>query len=331
MATQEAFASDPSQPTWEPPPPLELDGSPETTQNNDPQDNPRAEILTRAVRELSQLCSSTAARSRLQDFLAIWRDPQQPAGHRVQPNALAWFQASEPLATAIRHGREDVLPILLAHGITPERPDVWAALEAAESTGSRTALTLLLEGGWGIDQPVNENATPILGCVVQDQDLVVWCLALGASPNASSPMGQTAMHRAAAFGSLETLKLLVSHGGAIAGTDVVAHAALAYCNGSKGRVEVIDYLLDSGVSIDEYYMGHSERWNTPTNSLFLTYGRQNALHFAISFGKKELVEMLLLRGADRSVGMFSLRTKLKKSQSRELALLLGHEDIAMLL
>ena len=144
-------------------------------------------------------------------------------------------------------------------------------------------------------------------------------------------MGQTAMHRVAAFGSLEMLRLLISHGGVIAGTDLVAHAALAYCNGDKDRMEVIEYLLDNGAPIDNYYMGHSERWNTATNSLFLTYGRQNALHFAISFGRKELVEILLSRGTDRSAGMFSLRTELKERQPRELALLLGYEDIAMLL
>ncbi len=144
-------------------------------------------------------------------------------------------------------------------------------------------------------------------------------------------MGETAMHRAATLGPLEMLKFLVSHGGIIAGTDLVAHAALAYCNGREGRVEVIDYLLDNGISINDYYMGHSEQWNTATNSLFLTYGRQNALHFAISYGKKELVEVLLSRGADKLAEMFSLRTKLKKKQPRELALLLGYEDIAMLL
>lgn len=124
-------------------------------------------------------------------------------------------------------------------------------------------------------------------------------------------MGQIAMHQAAAFGSLGLLKLLISHGGVIASTDLVAQAALAYCNGDEDRMEVIEYLLDNGAPIDGYYMGHSKKWNTASNSLFLTYGQQNALQFAISFGRKELVEMLVERGADRSAEMFSLRTELK--------------------
>lgn len=144
-------------------------------------------------------------------------------------------------------------------------------------------------------------------------------------------MIQTAMHRAAAFGSLDMLKLLVSHGGIIADTDLVAHAALAYCNGDQDRVEVIRYLLDNDVPVDTYYMSHSERWSCASNSLFLTFGRQNALHFAISYGKKELVELLLARGADPTLKMFSLPTELKQKEPRELASLLGYEDIAVLL
>lgn len=67
------------------------------------------------------------------------------------------------------------------------------------------------------------------------------------------------MHRAAAFGTMETLRLLISHGGVIAGTDLVAYAALAYCNSKKDRGEVIQYLLDNGARINSYCIGHSEQ------------------------------------------------------------------------
>lgn len=102
MATQEDFASDPSQLTWEAPQTLELDDSqPETTQEQETQVNRRIKSLAQAQHELGKLCSSKSSPSRLEDFLATWRDPQQP--DRVQPNALAWFQAAGPLATAIRN------------------------------------------------------------------------------------------------------------------------------------------------------------------------------------------------------------------------------------
>lgn len=43
------------------------------------------------------------------------------------------------------------------------------------------------------------------------------------------------------------------------------------------------------------------------------------------------MEMLLSIGADRSAGVFPLRTELKECQPQEFALLLGYEDIATLL
>lgn len=93
---------------------------------------------------------------------------------------------------------------------------------------------------------------------------------------------------------------------------------------------IIEFLLDKGAPIDAYYRGHSERWNAATNSLFLSYGWQNALHFAVSYGKKDLVEMLLSRVADKALKMFSLRTKLKQKTPLALTSLLGHEEIATL-
>ena len=94
---------------------------------------------------------------------------------------------------------------------------------------------------------------------------------------------------------------------------------------------MIQYLLDHGVPINAYYMGHSERWNSGSNSYYLMDGHQNALHLAISDNNRELVELLLSRGADWNLEMFSLKTQFKRLRPRELASLLGHEDIAALL
>jgi hypothetical protein len=57
----------------------------------------------------------------------------------------------------------------------------------------------------------------------------------------------------------------------------------------------------------------------PTNTLLPTHGRQNALPFAILFGKKELVKATLSRIADMTPEMFSLRTELERKGPRELA------------
>lgn len=138
------------------------------------------------------------------------------------------------------------------------------------------------------------------------------------------------MHSAAMSGSIQTLETLIAHGGIIEGTDLVAHAA-STDKIQDGRKEMIQYLLDNGVPIDAYLMGHSERWNSGSNSWYLFDGRQNALHLAISNNNKELVELLLSRGANRNLEMYNLKTMFKRMRPRELASLLGHEDIAALL
>lgn len=159
------FASDPSHPDWEPPHSLQLvemdvyeagtTPSPHSVRTR------RAEALESGTRQLIQLCSSEGLLSVLDEFLTSWHDPHHP--DRLQPNALAWFQEAEAFGRAIENGREDAVQILAAHGIQPQRPDIWAALDVLERTRNRSALDLLLKGGWEIDRPVNENATSILG------------------------------------------------------------------------------------------------------------------------------------------------------------------------
>lgn len=92
---------------------------------------------------------------------------------------------------------------------------------------------------------------------------------MGASPDAAGLMGETHIYRAVLSGSLDMLKLLVSLGGVIQDTDLVVQAALAYQSDPKDRLKTVQYLLDNGAPIDAYYMNHSERWNSTTNSFYL--------------------------------------------------------------
>lgn len=138
------------------------------------------------------------------------------------------------------------------------------------------------------------------------------------------------MHSAATSGSLQIIKTLAAHGAIIKGTDLVVHAAMS-CKFKDGLLEMIRYLLDDGVPIDAYYMGHSERWNSGSNSLYLMDSYQNALHLAISDNNRELVELLLSRAADRNLETISTKTQFIRMWPRELTSLLGYEDIAALL
>lgn len=139
------------------------------------------------------------------------------------------------------------------------------------------------------------------------------------------------MQQAASSGTLEVMKELVAHGGTIAGTDLVAHVAFGLRRLSKDRVEMLQFLLDHGASVNAYYMDHSKAWRSSSNPVFVKYGQQNALHLAISEGNRDLVRALLAKGADKELEMFSLRTGLRQTIPKDLAYLLGRDDIAELL
>lgn len=138
------------------------------------------------------------------------------------------------------------------------------------------------------------------------------------------------MQRAASYAPLNVLKLLVEHGGLIRG-DLVARASYYRRNNDHGFLEVIQFLLDHGAPIDAYFAeGTVQARNNCC--LMVVMGGQNALHFAIGGGKRDLVKLLLKRGADRNLTASSpWKTKGKTVSPVELARMCGHEDIVDLL
>lgn len=138
------------------------------------------------------------------------------------------------------------------------------------------------------------------------------------------------MQRAATAASLDTIKLLVDHGARVTDGGLVAHASYAHTDGWAGRLEVVQFLLDHGAPVDGCYLGN-EDGKTDTCGKML-FGIQNGLHFAIWGGKKDMLELLLQRGADpnrptRSV----MKTKWELKSPIELAEMSGYPDIAELL
>jgi ankyrin repeat protein len=149
--------------------------------------------------------------------------------------------------------------------------------------------------------------TTTLSCLVQDATLVKWCLSLGGDPNALSPSKKSVLHSAAYMGSIESLEALIAAGGVIKSPspsdDVVAHAVLGH-DESSDRIAVIEYLLDHGADINAYYAQNQDQLNGSN----IIMGRQTALHLAIGKGDRDLVEMLIKRGADSSKRMWSYST-----------------------
>lgn len=138
------------------------------------------------------------------------------------------------------------------------------------------------------------------------------------------------MQRAASYAPLDVLKLLIEHGGLVRERDLVARASFGHDNNEPVCLEVVRFLLDHGAPIDAYF---TEETIEAENSCLHTFlGRQNALHFAIGCGKRDLVRLLVERGADRNLPTWSImKTGGRTVSPVELARMCGHEDIVSLL
>lgn len=144
--------------------------------------------------------------------------------------------------------------------------------------------------------------------------LVQYHLSHGADPNRNrSGDINSALECAAISASIPVLKLLLDAGAQMTTRSTLSRAAF------YGRVEVVEYFLDRGASIDEI-PDNEDIFNNES-----IHGVKNALCTAAAKGKVEVVMLLLERGADRNVKDTLGRTAL------ELAELGGHEECVRVL
>lgn len=143
------------------------------------------------------------------------------------------------------------------------------------------------------------------------------------------------MQRAVSYASLDIVKLLVQHGAIIQNTNLLPHVVLAYVQTQaqtqdpvfEGRLEVLRYLLNHGALINAFY-ADTLNADVPSGDKIM-YGQMTALHFAIAGGKKDLVQLLLERGADKGIETWSSwKTGGRTVGCVELARICGFEDIA---
>lgn len=130
-----------------------------------------------------------------------------------------------------------------------------------------------------------------LSAVLNDQDLLTWFLAHGASPNAWTDSRRTALDVAGWISPPNVLEQLLQHGGTIDCTNAL-HMAVR--SPKPGRREVIEYLLNAGADINaiEYAGTELQYWVS---------GFGTALHSAAKEGRKDMAQFLLEKGADIDV------------------------------
>lgn len=138
------------------------------------------------------------------------------------------------------------------------------------------------------------------------------------------------MQRAASYASLDVLKLLIEHDALLRDRNLVARASCHRPDDEPGCLEVVQFLLDHGSPIDTYY--GEDTTEAEDSCTYMVVGRQNALHFAIGQGMRDLVKLLVERGADTNLPAWSAtKTKGRTVSPIDLARMHGHEDIVSLL
>jgi ankyrin repeat protein len=120
--------------------------------------------------------------------------------------------------------------------------------------------------------------------------------------------GDTALHRAAARGQVEAVKLLLERGAGVDAVDDEGTTPLVSA-AYRGHIEVVKVLLERGAAVDAQEMRY----------------RISSLSHAVGRGDKALVQVLLAHGADPMLKGADGRTALDRAEAngaREIVALL---------
>ena len=126
---------------------------------------------------------------------------------------------------------------------------------------------------------------------IKDIKLILWFLSHGANPNATCGLDITPLSIAVRDAPFENIRILFDHGGSIEHGQLLHFAVV---RGLPDRIEVLDYLLDKGASINSLmYENSADSYEQERLS-----GLGTPLHSAAAMGRLDMVDILLLRGAN---------------------------------
>src|SRR5262245_30105875 len=228
---------------------------------------------------------------------------------------------------------------LLDAGASLEARDRLGAMPLARAArvGHVTLIELFLAKGAAIDARNLFGATALYGAAENErQASVSLLLAKGADPNLAGPSGVTPLAAAAFKGNGRIVDALLARGADPNILDKTGKAAITYA-AARGFALIIRRLIDAGVDAKRNYgndltslmwaAGHEDGVGVQAMlevaTVLLDAGApvnaadnrgRTALMIAAELGRAELVELLLARGADRSIvdkaGNDSVREKL---------------------
>ncbi len=228
--------------------------------------------------------------------------------------------AETPLLRAAQKGRLAIAEFLIAKGAdvnTQGGENFSSPLHAAVKLGHRRLVRLLLDSGAAVNPTDRLGRTPAVRAMQKSQmGIAKTLVAAGAEIN---------LHLAAYLGDVATTKRLIEAGADVNLRDDLDYTALHYA-ARQGQAEVAELLIANGAdvhAIDKYgyaplhlainhvevtkvLLDHSANLNAGD------WSGETALEKAIVRGDKEVVSLLLARGADIDLHMAAYIGRLDK-------------------
>ncbi|KAL9100960.1 MAG: hypothetical protein Q9163_003724 [Psora crenata] len=214
-------------------------------------------------------------------FKTYWLD--RPVSERIDKGL---FGASG-LCDAIKRDDAVIGSYLLSHVLSFNERHFAIATEYR----SYSILQLFVGLGWDINTSLGRRQPPALSLAIEDKELTLWFLSHGADPNAVCGLDITPLSIAVRDSPFDIIRILFDKGGTIKHGQLLHFAAKRVL---PDRVKVFEYLLEKGASINGImFQDYPESYEQERYS-----GLGTPLHSAAKAGHLDIVEMMLLKGAD---------------------------------
>ncbi|EAY19719.1 ankyrin repeat protein, putative [Trichomonas vaginalis G3] len=247
---------------------------------------------------------------------------------------------------AAYHNSKEIAELLISHGanINDKNQSGDTALHYAAYHNSKEIAELLISHGAKINEKDNDGNTALhIAAFRNSKETAELLISHGANINDKGQDGFTALHFSAYNNSTEIAELLISHGANINeknqnGFTAFHYAAILY------HTEIAELLLLHGANINEKinkygctalhivadYNSHkvAENLISLRQNINKTDKERDALHYELENSRKDIVEFLLLHGANANekdgTGKTALHVAVKYNEKETVELLLSH-------
>lgn len=246
-----------------------------------------------------------------------------------------------PMQWAVYAGHLETVKFLAANGAdmnVPNKQDK-TTLDIALDRRNKKILKFLVKNGVHIPNKGKKGGHMLHKAAAMGlTDLTAKLTAKGVSPDSTGPLGETMLHSAASGGLMDIIKEQIKKGVALESRDLHGDTPIHYA-AMGGNIEALRFFLDKGIHRDiinfhgSTPLSHAvENGHLELVKLLLEKGanpalkdqwHHQALHRAVhGQGNKEIIALLLSRGADVNAVNTTGETPLFQARNKETAALL---------